>query len=714
MKIDSLSKKWEVVDIKCKVQSKRIAELENICKSKDSKQRNESNSSNQDAVQNEILSCLRNGVKAKEKYPETVRAFGFKLHSFNPHSYQFVRRTFSNNLPHISTIKSWYRNSNIDTEPGISRCSLDILEKKAREMKANGQQLVCCLMFDEMFIRKHVQWCSKTKKFLGYVTYGSQRHEIANNAIVFLVHGVNASIQVPVAHHFITTLNAEERKTILLEVLAELSQRGVIVSNITFDGLAANKSMCEFLGACFKRNNMKTFFVDQHSKRRIYIIFDPSHCIKLVRNNFYSRKTFTDSKGGKVEWRFIRSLVQYGNNNSFGLTHKLTNRHINFQNRKMHVRTAVQTLSNSSANSLEFLMGQNIRGFRSSAATIKFIKIFNNLFDVFNTQNIDHSNSNTHKSSINFFNSGEVFKFLAEAEQYIFDLQVKGLKSKKTVPIVTSLIKTGFLGFIVNIESLKGMYESLVEEQELMHMIPTYNLSQDHVEMFFSKIRLIHRTNDNPTVQQFKGSFKRIQMISDITISTHANITTCNSNVSNLLTISSSQPVSVHCQTQAIDDDDDVIETNDDPCFNGAIGFVAAEVESRLLKAGGCAYCKKVLRENEKIDIKNCVGINIPCSSSFEICKAVDAGINHFIKNSHENFKDKIMNYVMSTVNFDDLFPNFFELHHEKDHKDFLVKYIIDEFTHIKCTYVSKQKNLDMHKVYLRHKYRKEIQRAGH
>lgn len=44
MKIDSLSKKWEVVDIKCKVQSKRIAELEKMCKSKDSKQRSESGS----------------------------------------------------------------------------------------------------------------------------------------------------------------------------------------------------------------------------------------------------------------------------------------------------------------------------------------------------------------------------------------------------------------------------------------------------------------------------------------------------------------------------------------------------------------------------------------------------------------------------------------------------------------------------------------------
>lgn len=513
MKVKSLSEKCEELssnNIQLRKKCQENNEEKKVLIDTINKLQNQLNPSDQDAAQSEILSCLRNGIKASEKYSEVVRAFCFKLHCYSPRGFDFVRNVFNKNLPHASTIKTWYRNSNIDTEPGINQSSLKILERMALEMRKKNQELVCTLMFDEMSIRKHIQWCSKTKKFLGYVTYGDNRNEIANYAIVFLVNGVNAKIQVPVAYHFITSLNAENRMTILLEILAEFFKLGITVSNITFDGLSANLAMCRLLGASFKSDDMRTYFIDPYSKRKIHIILDPSHCIKLVRNNLFSRKSFIDSNGDNIEWRFIKSLVEYGKKNDFGLTHKLTNRHINFKNRKMHVGTAVQTFSNSAANSLAFLMAQNIRGFSDAGATIKFIRNFNNIFDIFNTHKVDHKQTNYFKSAVNFFNSEEVFNFLNEAKQYIFGLKCAGKQSHGMVPIVRSVIKTGFLGFIINIESLMDMYRELVQEQELMHTIACYNLSQDHVEMFFSKIRSVHRSNDNPTVQQFKASYKRI------------------------------------------------------------------------------------------------------------------------------------------------------------------------------------------------------------
>lgn len=161
-------------------------------------------------------------------------------------------------------------------------------------MEQKNQKLVCSLSFDEMSIRKHFQWCTKTKTFLGNVTYGGKRGELANNAIVFLANGLNEKVQVPVAYHFITTLNAKDRICLVLEVLAEISKQGVIVSNICFDGLSANKSMCELLGASFKIGEMQTYFIVPYSKRKIYIILDPSHCIKLIRNNLCNRRVLID------------------------------------------------------------------------------------------------------------------------------------------------------------------------------------------------------------------------------------------------------------------------------------------------------------------------------------------------------------------------------------------------------------------------------------
>lgn len=186
-----------------------------------------------------------------------------------------------------------------------------------------------------MAIRKHYQWCNQSKKFIGNVTYGREI-EIANNVIVFLINGVNTLIQIPIAYFFITSLSSEQRKTLLYSVLNEVQKIGLIVSNITFDGLVSNPKMCEYMGADFNTEDMKPFFIEPESKRKIYIIFDPSHCEKLVRNNLANRKILWDVDGGEIKWDYFIQLVDAGKENSFDLTHKVTKRHIHFKNRIMN------------------------------------------------------------------------------------------------------------------------------------------------------------------------------------------------------------------------------------------------------------------------------------------------------------------------------------------------------------------------------------------
>lgn len=594
------------------------------------------------------------------------------------------------------------------------------LEHMATEMKKNNQELVCSLMFDEMSIRKHHQWCSKTKKFIGKVTYGPNLDETANNAIVFLVNGINSKIQVPVAYEFITALDGVYRMNLLLKILEELHKRNVIIANITFDGLGANATMCNLLGCKLDSEEMKTYFTDPHSGREICVFLDPSHAIKLVRNNLYNRKEFVDGDGNKISWNHIKSLVAFGKRNDFNLTHKLTNRHIDFQNKKMHVRTAVQTLSKSVADSLQFLKNQNIKGFEKVDPTCKMLRIFDSLFDVMNTQKVDHSHQNQFKSAVNFFNKQEVFAFLNDAKNYILRLKVKGRKSGKLVSIVSSMVKTGFRGFIINIHSLIFMYNDLVEQKELLYMIPVYRLSQDHIEMLFCKIRTVHRYNDNPTQQQFKASYKRIQLASDIPLSCGANISS--TDILEVSSHKSNAPVGCATNTIEFDDPEQMVEITeiehqqDNPqkrCYEAAISFVGFEVESRILKSDGCIVCKRMLRENVKLEAENCVGESVPCNSSYVICKLADRAIMQLIDKADNDFNDKIVNFVMREVEFSALYPIDFDGEHDEDHKHFLIRFVINEYIHLKCTFLSKQKNISMHHNYLRHKYRKEIHRAG-
>lgn len=65
----------------------------------------------------------------------------------------------------------------------------------------------------------------------------------------------------------------------------------------------------------------------------------------------------------------------------------------------MHVRTAIETLSRSTADSMEFLMKNGHPEFLDAAATIEFIRIFDKLWDVFNTYRIKSDEKNIFKSA---------------------------------------------------------------------------------------------------------------------------------------------------------------------------------------------------------------------------------------------------------------------------------------------------------------------------
>lgn len=69
--------------------------------------------------------------------------------------------------------------------------------------------------------------------------------------------------------------------------------------------------------------------------------------------------------------------------------------------------------------------------------------------------------------------------------------------------------KTGFLGFLICLESLKVLFSRLVETN-VMKYIATYRLSQDHLELFFGCIRQKGGYNNNPNVVQFKSAYKKI------------------------------------------------------------------------------------------------------------------------------------------------------------------------------------------------------------
>lgn len=209
----------------------------------------------------------------------------------SPKAYEYLRNKFNKNLPHPETIKTWYRNSDLDSEPGLSPNSLEALENLSKDMlEKQKRPLVISLSFDEMAILRNLSWCRATKKFIGLADQGKMNQDgeftMASNVIMFMASGINAYFEQPIAYNFIQTMGANDRATLLKKVIKAIAERNIIVGNVTFDGYSANGTMCNLLGANVSPEDGEyiTYFPNPHNGSKVYILFDASHMEKLIRN----------------------------------------------------------------------------------------------------------------------------------------------------------------------------------------------------------------------------------------------------------------------------------------------------------------------------------------------------------------------------------------------------------------------------------------------
>lgn len=237
--------------------------------------------------QDDIFSCLINGIKPKESYSPNVREFAMRLHYNSPAAYRTIREKFNNNLPHPKTIAAWYQQSDISGKFGLTDESLERLKKIVSDM--NGKPLVCSLIFDEIYIRKQVFWNNATKGYEGFINYGyesgDEKDELpkATQALVFMLSGLNFYFQFPLAYYFIKGLNGAQIANLLKEIITKVTECGVTISNLTFDGCKANPSMCKLLGGDLNVSSANTFrpYIENPvNKEQISIVLDPPHMEK--------------------------------------------------------------------------------------------------------------------------------------------------------------------------------------------------------------------------------------------------------------------------------------------------------------------------------------------------------------------------------------------------------------------------------------------------
>lgn len=687
------------------------------------------------------MQVMQSAAASKKQYPERVRKFCLALHYYSPRAYEFVRQTLNFRLPHTKTIQCWYAASDLRGDPGIQEETIARLKKCCNYYKEANIQPICTLMFDEMSIRSQVFWSQLKLDYVGLASTNNVTTadansvaQIARQAIVFMLNGINISFDFPVAYYLINSIDKEQRKELLLEVIKAVTVCGIRIVAVAFDGLPSNFAMCELLGAHLNPYSptFKTTFKNPVTNDNIYIILDPPHMEKLARNTLGTRKIMLDADNQKIEWKYIELLYEYSK--QFNLrTHKLSKKHIQFDRNPMNVRLAAQTFSDSVAKSMQFLKEQSHPEFKDSGATIEFVKIMNTLFDICNGRH--QVSTNIFKRPLSDGNTRVIFDCFDSYKTYFKNLKVS--EKDKFVPVLKSTRRTAFRGYFINMHSIRLMYQEFVEEKKLLTSLPTYYLSQDALERFFGNIRANCGFNNNPNVEQFKGAYRKLQCNMDLAPSKTGNCRALDTNLPDKISFSNIYFISSRRSSLEESNYEDAYENQKnaileavvqldsleacnpllDVSRNFSIAFIASSIEKKIINCPTfyCGSCQLLFQENDKLILPSIQLLDrIPTKSTFEICKTAERYFALIdIQKGQKKFNFKaIYCLIFRSMNFDTLYANTsFEC--EVTHKYQFIKCIVGEYITIRATYASRDVTYDQFRTMLRQQLNRLVLQSG-
>lgn len=314
------------------------------------------------------------------------------------------------------------------------------------------------LMLDEMSIKHQVEWDGK--EYHGFVDIGTELDDDelpeVSYALVFMIVSINGHFKIPVPYYLINGMTAIERGNLLNECLIARHEATIHIVSVTFDGAPTNISMVNHLGANIRPRGIINFFSHPISREKVYVLLDPCHMVKLVRNTLATKRTLQDEDGNAICWSYMEKLVNKQEDEGLHAATKIRRRHINWKNEKMKVQIAVQVFSTSVADALEYC-GKDMKfsEFTGATPTAKFCRIINNVFDLLNSRNKFCRDESQQCIRDNLaITQDNVASYI----NYIEKLQVHGQ------PILDSNRKVGFLGLIVCLKSILRLAEQLLPD----------------------------------------------------------------------------------------------------------------------------------------------------------------------------------------------------------------------------------------------------------
>ena len=258
---------------------------------------------------NEVINGDRK--RRGRRFSEEIKKLCLTLHYYSPRAYKFLAKNLC--LPSQTAIRDWTRS--VDCEVGIQEEVLRTLSSQVTSKKIDPN---CCLLVDEMSIRRAQIYSRSKDKFLGHVDLGAGELDdtrLATNALVFMAVGLKGCWRHPVAYFLTDHLSGETQAELTRTVLCALSDAGLKVRTFVADGLHANLAMFSHLGVETMQPKqlqlpvVGNYFNHPATNDKIYVMLDVVHMLKLMRNLLGERNLKLDDE--VISWEYIQVSTRW-------------------------------------------------------------------------------------------------------------------------------------------------------------------------------------------------------------------------------------------------------------------------------------------------------------------------------------------------------------------------------------------------------------------
>ena len=295
-------------------------------------------------IERQIL--LHQSITAQHRYAIADKMMALSIFYQSRKAYRIFSKLFA--LPSKRTLQRSMQNTNV--MPGFIEPIFAALKLKVDTMEEKDKCVA--LVFDEMSLKTSLVYNHGLDKIEGFEDLGElgSSHFVADHSLVFMVRGLLHKWKQPLAY-FLTagTVKPDQLQKLTRTCITKLKEIGLDVKVLICDQGTNNRSFLQKLeGATVE----KPYII--HDGQKIFVMYDPPHLLKNIRNNF--KKSNYKIGDIEVKWEYIVDFYNIDKSMSIRMAPNLTDRHINLPPfTAMRVNLAAQVLSHSVAASINAL-----------------------------------------------------------------------------------------------------------------------------------------------------------------------------------------------------------------------------------------------------------------------------------------------------------------------------------------------------------------------